>query len=298
MTRAVEVFTPNDLPTFTYVERANRKFEDRLREALSIPKMIVSLSGPSKSGKTVLVNKVIESDNLIPVSGASIRAPDALWSKVLGWMDVPTERVETSGTKSNLEVGGKAGGELGIPFVAQGKAQAEAKVGGETSRETRETFDTDGLRQVIKEIGGSGFAVFVDDFHYIPKDVQKEIGKQIKEAAENGVRILTASVPHRSDDVVRSNTELRGRVTAIDVDYWKEEELEQIAYRGFHQLNADIAPAIMKRLTTEAFGSPQLMQAIALHSASKIRFTRHCQRSDGSTSISLLCKAYWNAPLL
>ena len=79
----------------------------------------------------------------------------------------------------------------------------------------------DDLRQVVKEIGGSSFVVFVDDFHYIPKDVQKEIGQQIKEAAEGGVRICTASAPHRSDDVVRSNTELRGRVTAIDTDYWK-----------------------------------------------------------------------------
>ena len=189
-----------------------------MREALSIPKMIISVSGPSKSGKTVLVNKVIESDNLIPVSGASIRSPEDLWLKVLGWMEVPVERVETTGTKLKAEGGGKAGGEAGIPFVAQGRAHAEAKIGGETTREIKQSFETRGLQQVIKEIGASTFAVFVDDFHYIPKDAQKEIGKQIKEAAENGVRIVTASVPHRSDDVVRSNTELRGRVTAIDVD--------------------------------------------------------------------------------
>jgi len=46
MPKAIEVFTPNDLPTFSYVERKTHKFEDRLREALSVPKMIISLSGP------------------------------------------------------------------------------------------------------------------------------------------------------------------------------------------------------------------------------------------------------------
>ena len=61
------------------------------------------------------------------------------------------------------------------------------------------------------------------------KIVQTEIGKQIKAAAETGVRICTASVPHRKDDVVRSNPELRGRVTGIDSDYWNENELAQIA---------------------------------------------------------------------
>ncbi len=208
---------------------------------------------------------MIEPDNLIPVSGASIRSTEDLWSKVLGWMDAPIERVESRGTRLKAEGAGQASGEVSVPFVAQGKANVEAKVGGETSREIRESFEIRGLHQVIKEISGSTFAVFVDDFHYIPKEIQKDIGKQIKEAAERGVRIITASVPHRTDDVVRSNTELRGRVTAIDIDYWKQEELEQIAYRGFRELNVDIAATIMNRLTTEAFGSPQLMQAIALH---------------------------------
>jgi hypothetical protein len=180
-------------------------------------------------------------------------------------MDVPTERVETDGTKLKGEVGGKAGGEISIPFLADAKAETEGKVGTETNRETKRTFPSAGLQQVIREIGGSSFAVFVDDFHYIPKDVQKEIGQQIKEAAESGVRIITASVPHRSDDVVRSNTELRGRVTAIDIDYWSEDELAQIVNRGFREMNMDVASSVVRQLTAEAFGSPQLMQAIGLH---------------------------------
>jgi hypothetical protein len=135
--------------------------------------MIISLSGPSKSGKTVLVNKVIESDNLIPLSGASIRTSDDLWAKVLAWMEVPTERAETVGSKIKAEAGGKAGGKAGIPFVAEGKAEATGSIGGETSREAKEVFEPTGLQQVIEEIAHSSFVVFVDDFHYIPKEAQK-----------------------------------------------------------------------------------------------------------------------------
>jgi hypothetical protein len=159
------------------------------------------------------------------------------------------------GQKLRRKVAAKPLGGLSILLVAEGKVETEGKIGRESSRETRETFASGGLRQVVKEIGGSSFAVFVDDFHYIPKDVQKEIGMQVKEAAEGGVRIITASVPHRSDDVVRSNPELRGRVTAIDINYWKEDELALIACRGFRELNLDVAPAILQQLTTEAFGS-------------------------------------------
>ena len=204
MPRATEVFTPNDVPTFTYVDRSEHKFEDRLREAFTVPKMIISLSGPSKSGKTVLVNKVVEKDNLITVSGASIKSAADLWTRVLAWMEGPVSRTETAGRSLKTDVAAKGGGEIGIPLVVKGKAEAEVRLGGERATSTTETFTLSGLPQVVKDIGGSNYTVFVDDFHYIPKDVQAEIGMQIKEAAESGVRICTASVPHRSDDVVRA----------------------------------------------------------------------------------------------
>lgn len=75
MAKAIKVFTPTDVPTITYVERVQDNYEELLRQAFEIPKMIVSISGPSKSGKTVLVKKVVGVDNLIHVYGASIKSP-------------------------------------------------------------------------------------------------------------------------------------------------------------------------------------------------------------------------------
>lgn len=54
-------------------------------------------------------------------------------------------------------------------------------------------------------------------------------------------------------------------MTAIDMAYWSSGELEQIAYRGFRELNVDLAPKLLNALAAEAFGSPQLMQAISLN---------------------------------
>jgi hypothetical protein len=158
-----------------------------------------------------------------------------------------------------------AEGKAGIPFLAEAKAGGKATAGQDRAFDVTQNYRTDGLQQVIKGIAHSNFVVFVDDFHYIPKNVQEEIGRQIKAAAEAGVRICTASVPHRLDDVVRSNPELRGRVTGIDSGYWSEDELTQIATLGFRELNADLSPNVVKQLVAEAFGSPQLMQAICLN---------------------------------
>ncbi|UFX42024.1 hypothetical protein HAP47_0022360 [Bradyrhizobium sp. 41S5] len=265
MAKPTEVFTPNDVPTFTYVQRPVHKLEDRLREAFEVPKMIVSISGPSKSGKTVLVSKIIEPDNLIPLTGSTIRSADELWSNVLQWMDAPHSKSEKVGSTTKFGVEAVAEGKAGVPFLAEAKAGGKASVGHDRTADVTRNYKSDGLQQVIKEIAHSSFVVFVDDFHYIPKEVQEEIGRQIKAAAEAGIRICTASVPHRRDDVVRSNPELRGRVTGIDSGYWSDDELSQIAYLGFRELNVDLSPNVVRQLVAEAFGSPQLMQAICLN---------------------------------
>jgi hypothetical protein len=227
--------------------------------------MIVSISGPSKSGKTVLVSKVVTKDNLIHIYGATIKTASDLWSNVLAWMGGPVELTETSGSKIGGAISATAGGKIGIPLVAQGKVDVQGSATAESNSSVAKKIPLSALDQIVKDIGGSEFVVFIDDFHYIDKSIRDEIGKQIKAAAELGVRICTASVPHRSDDVVRSNPELRGRVTAIDMSYWSTKELEEIAFRGFKELNVDVAPSVLTGLSNEAFGSPQLMQAISLN---------------------------------
>jgi hypothetical protein len=39
------VFTPNDFPKYTYVERGGENLEWRLRDAISTPKAVVSIRG-------------------------------------------------------------------------------------------------------------------------------------------------------------------------------------------------------------------------------------------------------------
>jgi hypothetical protein len=172
MVQATEVFTPTDVPTLTYVERASRNFEADLRNAFN---------------------------------GASIKTPEDLWSNVLTWMGGPIERTETVGLNIGGEVSATVGGKAGIPLIAEAKTDVKGAVSADGSTATTKKYRTIGLDAIVREIGESPYVVFIDDFHYIERDVREEIGRQIKAAAEKGIRICTASVPHRSDDVVRSN---------------------------------------------------------------------------------------------
>src|SRR4051794_13507340 len=114
------------VPSVTYIYRQEHDLESQLRLAVKTPGLIVSLSGPSKSGKTVLINKVISKEDLIPVSGASVRSPEMLWDRVLSWMDAPSETAVRSGLTATGEATGKVVGKARVPLVAEGAAEAAA----------------------------------------------------------------------------------------------------------------------------------------------------------------------------
>src|SRR5213083_1431051 len=108
-----EVFTPTSYPTHTYVVRDDPHHERLLREWIRQSTQIASVSGPSKAGKTVLVQRVVGEGNLITVSGASVRTPDQLWDRVLDWWGEPhattASQVDTQTDTESSERGAQLG---------------------------------------------------------------------------------------------------------------------------------------------------------------------------------------------
>ena len=258
---SAEVFTPTSFPTHTYVQRDELHHERLLREWTRSSTQIASISGPSKAGKTVLVQRVVGEGNLVTVSGASVRAPDQLWERVLDWWGEPhalmTSSVETTTETTNREHGGQLG--ISGTGASHRSAHGESEAHGETMQAT---VNRRGLPQVVQELGGKPYTVLLDDFHYIPEAIQTDVAQQLKDAASRGVRICVASVTHRADNVVRALPELRGRVLAIDLDYWSKQDLLQIAKLGMPLLGLELDDASLQMFATEAAGSPQLMQSI------------------------------------
>ena len=210
-----EVFTPNGIPTVTYVYRRDHDLENQLLQGLRTPGRIISLSGPSKSGKTVLIKRHIKEELLISVSGGAINSSERLWERVLNLLGAPQSVARESGRQASVEGSGSA--KAGLSFLAKAQVTGTGTLKISRNKRSTTTVARAGIDQVVSALASTSVVLFIDDFHYIRPEVQEEVCKQIKEAAEKGLRICTASVPHRSDDVVRVNPELRGRVQAIDV---------------------------------------------------------------------------------
>lgn len=261
---ATQIFTPSEYPKHTYINRNDDELEQRLREALETPGEVVSISGPSKSGKTVLVERVVGVDNLITISGAGIKDADHLWDRVLDWIGTPVDETRGKSTSISGTATLVTKAEGGLPLFGKAGVEGSAAVGAGHEVTEAHRSGRRGLVQVAQEIANSSFVLLIDDFHYMDRSVQAEVAKSIKEAARQGIKICTASVPHRADDVVRSNPELRGRVRAVNLTYWKPAELGRIGDLGFPLLNLKVEGSALGLFAAEASGSPQLMQAMCL----------------------------------
>jgi hypothetical protein len=262
--KATQVFTPGKEPGVTYIDDHLQDHARVLRDAMESGAAVISLSGPSKSGKTVFIEKVVGPGALIPVTGAGVTTSRQLWERVFHYIGTPTGRSVTTTDATEAAIGAKAGGEAGVPFLAKGTAEVSANY--KSTGSTAEKLDTpiDYLQLLIDELADSGMVVFIDDFHYIPRDIQVEVSNQIKEAIRHGVVFVVASVPYHSDDAVRANSDLRGRIVKLDFNYWRPDELAKIANKGFAALNASASPAYVEAMSLEAAGSPQLMQTLCL----------------------------------
>lgn len=259
-----EIFTPGRFPTWTYVDDHLRAKEQQLKDTLDDGSMLVSISGPSKSGKTVFVEKALGKENLIQVTGAGTQSPEALWMKVFDIIGTPIHRTVTSGSTLSGSTSGKVSGS-GNAVIAKVEGEASMGAGWERQNSTSDVSSIDCLQLLIRELSGTEYVIFIDDFHYIERSIQSEIAKQIKEAIRQGVKFICASVPYHSDDVIRSNPDLRGRLFSIDFDYWGDEVLKKIAEKGADKANFTFDEELTFQLVGEAAGSPQLMQYLCLN---------------------------------
>ncbi|MCI6277976.1 MAG: hypothetical protein MR639_14820 [Clostridium sp.] len=104
----------------------------------------------------------------------------------------------------------------------------------------------------------------LDDFHYAATEVQMHIAQQLKDAIRREFKAIVVSLPHRSDDAIRKNPDLTGRLSLINIGPWNIQELKEISITGFAKLNIKIQDSMAESISVESLTSPQLMQYICL----------------------------------
>jgi hypothetical protein len=250
--RTSDVFVPGRAPLYTYNPRSEFELEDRLREYIDDGGSVLALVGPTKTGKSVLLRRVL--DEPVWVDGQGVQSVEALWQLVGSELGVSysSEHGTERGTSTTATAKAKA-------FIIEGGGDVTAASG---KTETRRAVAAPEV-EVKKALMASGRILVIDDFHFIQTSVQQEIVRAVKPLVFDGLRTVFAAISHRRHDVPTVVEDMVGRVTPLEIALWTEAELQVIASKGFEKLNvSDPGGRISARLAGMSFGSPHMMQKL------------------------------------
>lgn len=254
--RLNEVFVAGTMPSVTYVARTELRLEEQLREYLDDRGTILSVSGPTKTGKTTLLRNVAPAPRAVWLSGGSLSSVSDLWNQVADHLEIPHET--TSGWTSEI------GTEKSLEGGLSGKGISATRSTSKTDTQTasgQSTFQRGRINAAREAVRNKRPVIVIDDFHYLNQPVQLEIVRSLKDLVFDGLGAIFASVPHRAYDAVRVEKEMTGRVTHLGINTWSDPELVQIAIHGFEALGVLDRGGLAGRLAAESFGSPHLMQS-------------------------------------
>jgi hypothetical protein len=257
--RYSDVFVPGGFPRHTYNPRTARNLEERLGEVAENLCKLATVTGHTKSGKTVLVRNAYPPENSIWVDGGTVSVEEDFWTNIVDQLNLFQIHEEESSKTVESEIAGSAsaGGNF---FVAKGDAEisasrTKARNSGQSSTRTVNSRVTAlaGLRQ-------ASIPLIVDDFHYIPREMQGSLVRALKALIFDGLPVVLIAIPHRRYDALKVEKEMTGRLHPIQIPSWDENELQFIPETGFPLLCSSLSKRATDSFVAEAIGSPHLMQ--------------------------------------
>lgn len=253
-----EVFTPGGLPSITYVGRDQLKLEKSLEEGLARGYTFIVVTGPTKSGKTVLCKKVLNKRKIVTIEGGQVRSENDFWSHVAYQLQIAATAARTHADSFSVSVATEASG--GVPGIIQGK-------GGATKTEIDQkistlTYTNVSILACIQHLLETNSVLLVDDFHYMDSSLQKAIIRSLKGPVFEGLSVVLLAVPHRAFDPVLVEQEIEGRFKHIAIPNWALNDLALIPERGFAALNVIVERAVQRRICEDSFSNPLLVQEI------------------------------------
>lgn len=270
VTRIYDVFTPGRDTELTYVDRSHKNVALDLETELNRGGKFISLVGPTKMGKTVLVERV--APNAVTIQGQSISSVDDLWSRLASYFGVPT--TATGGKVTSDKSKWSFFARFGVSGIGAGSTFGGEHDVADSEGWTTDLFADQILPTLVKTLrdNDTQTTIALDDFHFISPDVRKEVIQALKPLVHKGASVVIITLPHRRSEASRLVRDVGGRTVTLEVEPWLNDDLEKIAVKGFEALNLRDSEGLRSKLSRESYGSPHIMQQLCLEL---------CERANG-----------------
>lgn len=279
MLKYTDIFVPGGFPRHTYNPRGDLQLEARLGEVRENLCKLVTVTGQTKSGKTVLTRKTLPPEECVWIDGGSVSEEADFWNSAMEQLGLfqTTEQGDTKGRSTTIEGTGTAEANF---LVAKGTGALKAGLQDSRGSITRSSRTISPRVAALAGLRNNPRPLVIDDFHYLPRSLQGGIVRALKPLIFDGLPVVIIAIPHRRYDALKVEKEMTGRISQIEIPIWSFDELTFIPSTGFELLNYQIEDQVLARLADEAIGSPHLMQD----------FCRGLCRSKGITGVGRLQK--------
>lgn len=259
MLKYSEVFVPGGFPRHTYNPRESLSLEEQLGEVRENLCKLVTVTGHTKSGKTVLTRRILSPDESIWIDGGVVGNEEDLWSIILDNLEIfqDTTIGDADSSSSTIHGKGSAGADL---LIVKGKGEIGVAHQSGRSLSTTQSRRVSSRITALQGLRRAGVPLVIDDFHYLPKELQGSVVRALKPLVFDGLPVVVIAIPHRRYDAIKVEKEMTGRILPLSIPVWSQEELNFIPETGFPLIGQRVGPGINERLAQQAIGSPHLMQ--------------------------------------
>jgi hypothetical protein len=251
------VFVAGGTPVVTYNPRDDRHLETEVRSYLDQGGKALSVSGPTKSGKTVLIERLLPRDIAVWMHGSDLTSVEAFWHRIIDWLGL-YDQVGVS-TQTSVQGSAQVSGTVGVPIARISGSLGTAGTTGDSITWSRQRQLADVAREGLTTLP---VPIVIDDFHYVPDEVKRDVARAVKSLIPI-THVVMIAVPHEAFDAIQQEPDMGGRVWQLRIESWTEEELRYISRIGFDALNInDRNERIGRQLSAVSYGAPFLMQQL------------------------------------
>lgn len=125
--RYQDVFVPGGFPRHTYNPRVGLRLEQRLAEVRENLCKLVTVTGQTKSGKTVLTRKVLPQEDAIWIDGGTVSSEEEFWQLILQRLSLFQGLEEERSSSRTSEIGAVGKAEANF-LVAKGSGELSGKL--------------------------------------------------------------------------------------------------------------------------------------------------------------------------
>lgn len=260
---ASEIFTPGTIPKYTYNPRKTHGLEEQVKDYLVTGGSALVVTGPTKSGKSVLIDRIVGTSGIV-ISGGKIQRYGDFWNDVITELDLPVSQIQQKNVETTETVEGITEGGVSM-FIAKVGGSMKGSSGTTTGKTDIQIRGNSPQSQAINGLLDTRKILVIDDFHYIKPSIQQIIVRSLKNPILRGLRVIVIAVPHKAFDIIRGEREMTGRVRDLKIPPWTQTELIEIAHFGFPFLKMSVSIETITSFANESFQSPNLMQEFCLN---------------------------------